>query len=201
MHRLRSIHCSIARPEILLLEASGAYNPAVRIRDPQSALALLERLGAPRRVLVHHALVVEAAAALLEGLSRFDAHFDGALVLVGAALHDVGKILHPAEMDGPGHEHEEAGRALLEAQGLGPLARFAVSHARWDAPELPLEDQLVALADKLWKGKRVEALERVVVERLAERTGEDFWAVFVEADAVFETVATGADDRLARSVG
>jgi len=173
----------------------------MRVRDPQSALALLERLGAPRRLLVHHGLVVEAATALLEGLARFESHFDGALVLVGTALHDVGKLLHPAEMDGPGHEHEQAGRALLEAEGLTTLARFAVSHAQWDAPDVPLEDQLVALADKLWKGKRVAALERVVVERLAGRTGEDFWAVFIEADAVFEAVAAGADDRLARSAG
>lgn len=171
------------------------------VRDPEAAFALLERLGAPRRLVVHHTLVVEAARALLGELERYSGCFDAGLVLLGTALHDAGKILHPAEMDGPGHAHEEAGRGLLEAQGLRELARFCVSHAAWDAPDVPLEDLLVALSDKLWKGKRVAALERRVIEQLAARAREDFWNVFMVADESFERVAAGADDRLSRSSG
>ena len=44
----------------------------------------------------------------------------------------------------------------------------------------------------------MDELERRVIERLA--AGQSFWDAFVHADAVFERVAAGADDRLARSL-
>ena len=37
--------------------------------------------------------------------------------------------------------------------GVEDLARFCVTHARWESDGIGLEDLLVALADKLWKGK------------------------------------------------
>lgn len=171
----------------------------VAVRDVRAALALLDRLGAPPRLVRHHELVVEAARAILDGLGALVQGVDAQLVLVGAALHDAGKIVHPHEMDGPGNRHEPDGRALLSEHGVGEAARFCVTHARWAQAEVELEDLLVALADKLWKGKRVAELERRVIEGLA--TGQSFWDVFVRADAVFERVAAGADDRLARSLG
>ena len=39
---------------------------------------------------------------------------DHEAVLYGAATHDIGKVLHPNELDGPGNEHEKDGPALLE---------------------------------------------------------------------------------------
>jgi len=148
----------------------------------------------------HHALVAEAAQQILDDLGDLARGVDRELVLVGAALHDAGKILHPNEMHGPGHRHEPDGRALLNDHGVGEPARFCVTHAQWDAPDVELEDLLVALADKLWKGKRVAELERRVVERLGDRAGQSFWDAFLLADGVFERVAGGADDRLARSL-
>lgn len=163
------------------------------------ALALLERLGAPPRLLRHHGLVVEAANELVVGLERFAAHFDAHEVLLGAALHDAGKILHPHELDGPGNRHELDGRALLTEQGLGALARFCVTHAQWDDDTVALEDLLVALADKLWKGKRTPALEQRVIAQLAARSGLAAWEVFTLVDERFELVASRGHERLGRS--
>ena len=172
----------------------------VVVRDVHDALALLVRLGAPPRLVRHHELVVEAAREIIDGLGGLASGFDSHVVLLGASVHDAGKILHRGEMDGPGDRHEVDGRMLLLEHGLAELARFAVTHARWSDDNARLEDLIVALADKLWKGKRVAELERRVVERLAESSGQAFWDVFVVADGAFERVASGADERLARSV-
>lgn len=176
------------------------HDGRVVLHGVDDALALLERLGAPPRLRRHHALVVEAANELVAGLQEFSAHFDVREVLIGAALHDVGKILHPDEMSVPGSRHEAAGRALLDEQGLGELARFCITHAEWDDDSVALEDLLVALADKLWKGKRTLALEQRVVDRLSACSGLPSWQVFTLADEAFERVASRGDERLARSV-
>lgn len=167
------------------------------LRTVDDALAFLERLDAPAHLRRHHALVAEAAEELIAGLSAYS--FDTGEVLLGAALHDIGKTAFPAEMYEPGSRHEQAGRILLEQHGHPGLARFCVSHGQWDDDRRALEDLLVALADKLWKGKRVAKLEQRVVAALAAQSDEPAWQAFAAVDAVFESVASGADDRLARS--
>ena len=79
------------------------------------------------------------------------------------------------------------------------LARFARTHAAWTAPEATAEDLLVSVADKIWKGRRVEDLERLVADRLiADRgAGVDRWQVLIDLDDLLEDLATGADQRLA----
>ncbi|MEO8553545.1 MAG: HD domain-containing protein [Kofleriaceae bacterium] len=167
------------------------------MQSAQDALAVLRELGASAWLVRHHELVVEAAGLLLAGLK--DVRIDRGAVLIGAALHDAGKIVHPAEQAAPGHLHEAAGQALLLSHGVpAELARFCISHAAWDRTEV-LEDLLVALADKLWKGKREALLEQRVVERIAALTAEEPWATFDRVDAVCEAIAAGGDDRLARS--
>ena len=178
---------------------SEATAPTIAPSSPEEALALLTKLGAPGRLVRHHELVLEAAQELAAGLESFAAHFDANEFQIGAALHDAGKILHLNEMSGPGARHEQDGRALLEDQGLAKLARFCVTHAAWREADLTLEDLLVALADKLWKGKRVEELERKVVELLARVSGREFWPVFIEVDDLFERVAAGGPWRLEMS--
>lgn len=163
------------------------------------ALSWLRSVGAPPRLVQHHTLVAEAAAEIIEGLGHYRDAFDSAPVLLGAALHDAGKTLYPEEMSGPGHAHEQAGYDLLRSHGLHTLARFCVSHADWDHDEHPLEDLLVALADKLWKGKRVAALEQRVLGCLGGARGETPWQTFVAVDPLFERVAARGDERLARS--
>jgi hypothetical protein len=175
--------------------------PVPKLETGADALALLAELEVPPRLLRHHELVLEAAIELCDGLARrLGARFDAGEVQVGAALHDVGKLRHPEELSGPGHAHEAAGRALLLEQRVPEhLARFCTTHASWDQPTLAIEDLLVALADKLWKGKRLAALERRVVERFSHQLDLPAWKVFELADAVFESVASKADERLAAS--
>jgi hypothetical protein len=172
-------------------------------RSADEALALLRTLGAPPRLILHHELVVEAATALVAGLREaFDFSFDDGLVLVGAALHDAGKIEHPAELDEPGSEHAENGFALLTRAGIEPtVARFCRTHTSWQDEKVEFEDLLVALADKLWKGKRDDELERRVCQTIQAATNLAAWEVFDRADRVFATIAARGDQRLARSRG
>lgn len=177
----------------------GDLRATFRVTDVASALEFLRSLGAPPHLVRHHQLVAEAASELVAGLCSYNNFFRANDVLIGAALHDAGKILFPRELHGPGHRHEHAGKTALEAAGLGDFARFCVTHAQWDRDDLPGEDRLVALADKLWKGKRVIELEQRVIQWLAQVSGEPFWDVFTRMDTLFEQVANGGPARLQRS--
>jgi hypothetical protein len=165
------------------------------------ALALLAQLGAPSHLVRHHELVIEAAEILIRELRRsFRVQFDAQQVLVGAALHDAGKIKHPREMSVPGHAHEHDGEQMLLAHGVAPhVARFCWTHAAWMQPDMKLEDLLVAAADKLWKGKREAELEQRLVEALAASSGLPAWEAFSRADEIFAEVAANGDERLERS--
>ncbi|WP_431962932.1 hypothetical protein [Actinacidiphila sp. bgisy160] len=90
----------------------------------------------------------------------------------GAATHDIGKALHVAELSAPGSAHERAGRAQLLAQGVTPrLARFAATHGSWTDAAVTMEDLLVSVADKVWKGKRVTELEDLASTTWPGRVG------------------------------
>jgi hypothetical protein len=146
----------------------------------------------------HHELVVEAGTQLLDGIEGLSAR-ERELVLLGCALHDVGKVLHPEEQHVPGREHERAGRELLLLHGIpDEIAVFCESHAQWSERSAPTA-LLVALADKLWKGKRVPELEELLIRSLASRTGRPFWELWPVLGELFESVAAGAEDRLMRS--
>lgn len=168
------------------------------VEDVSEILELLRELGAPEHLVRHHELVVEAAAELLAGIP--ETHEIGRrLVLQGAAVHDAGKIRAPDEMHGPGSSHELLCKELIASKGHMTLARFCETHARWRDDGLEIEDLLVALSDKLWKGKRVAELEERVVKRLAEDGGSDFWSVFAWADPLFERIADRGPERLRRA--
>lgn len=170
------------------------------LKDRHDALRLLRELGAPDRLIVHVQLVGEAADLLIQAYKDLGIHFDEQLIELGVAVHDAGKILHPEELDGPGARHEPAGEALMLAHGVHPrVARCCVSHAAWQAADVCFEERSVALADKLWKGKREPALELRIVDDVALRKGVDRWDVFEELDSVFDDVAAGAELRLERS--
>lgn len=87
----------------------------------------------------------------------------------------------------------------MNLESLDELARCCVSHSQWQTIDCSLEELTVALADKLWKGKRVEALEAKVIDGLAERSDLDRWDLYIEFDTTFEAIANGGDDRLRRS--
>ncbi|GLZ11397.1 phosphohydrolase [Actinomadura sp. NBRC 104425] len=167
---------------------------------PARAARLLADLDAPPRLAAHLRAVHEAAGELVEWMAAAypGVPVDAEAVLFGAATHDIGKVLHPAELSGPGDRHEAAGHALLRAHGVEErLARFARTHAAWDGDGVTVEDLLVGLADKAWKAKRVPDLEQRLVDRLAAASGEPAWEVFLELDDALGRIAARADDRLA----
>lgn len=62
------------------------------------------------------------------------------------------------------------------------------------------EGLIVALSDKLWKGKRNTQLEELVIRRCASALGlATHWDVFVKLDTFFEEIASNGLARLARS--
>lgn len=171
---------------------------------PVAAEELLGRVQAPPRLVAHLRLVHDVAWQVTGRLAADHPElvFDREAVLFGAATHDIGKVRHPAELSRPGRLHEPAGRELLLELGVPQrLARFAGSHGSWTADGVAVEDLLVSVADKVWKGHRVTGLEQLVVDRLAAACGLEPWAAFLALDDLLEAVAATADARLAYQNG
>lgn len=166
---------------------------------PPEAARLCEELLAPP-LLVRHLILVHAVA--IELLEALAASFPGLVldrdaVLFGAASHDLGKVLHPDELTGPGNKHEDDGPGLLIKHGVPPrLARFSRTHGRWRETD-DLEDLIVALADNVWCGRRVEELETKVAAILAAVAGVETWKAWSKLDADCEQIASRSDERLA----
>ena len=168
----------------------------------EEAFNLLEKLGAPEHLKTHVTLVGEAADLLIDALKELRVELDYEFIRTGVAIHDIGKIKHTNEMTGPGSEHEPEGEKMLINNGVSPkLARVCMSHARWDKMDCSFEELVIALSDKLWKGKRVESLELEVVDRAANILQIERWDIFPELDLKFEEIASGGHERLQRSVG
>lgn len=167
---------------------------------PNEVKRLCQTVNAPERLTRHLILVHHIANRLLEavGVEFPDLRIDNAAVSFGAATHDLGKVLHPDELTGPGRLHEQDGPPLLERHGVAPrLARFARTHGTWQSEPVELEDLLVALADKIWKGKRDDALESELTRRIATSIDADQWWVFEMLDGLLTDLADEADERLA----
>ncbi|MEU5280973.1 HD domain-containing protein [Streptomyces asoensis] len=187
------------RPTVLSTALDETSDPALRPLPAQVA-SLLEDVGAPLRLVAHLRAVHDVAARLLDWLGPHCPALavDRQAVLFGAATHDIGKTLHPEELSGPGSRHEEAGRNLLLARGVpAASARFAGTHACWDAPDTAVEDLLVSLADKVWKNKRVADLEDLVVAELSRAGGRPVWQEFLDLDAFLTGLGEEAPLRLA----
>lgn len=167
----------------------------------EDAFAILRRIGAPPRLQRHAELVCEAADALVEGFAALKIPLRDDFVRVGAILHDAGKSVHPGELDRPGALHEPDGERLLLQHGVSAdVARVCRSHAQWRELDVDLDELVIALADKLWKGARVADLEELVIAMAAIASGQDRWQLFAALDSLFEGIAADADARLARSV-
>ena len=171
------------------------------IKSKKDALKLLDTINAPEHLKAHVQLVGEAGDMLLKALTQLEISINSTFVKIGIVIHDIGKTLHSNEMTGPGSEHEPAGERMLLELGIDPeIARVCLSHARWSTMRCSLEELIIALADKLWKGKRVEKLEMLVIDKIADAMHKDRWDVFSILDAAFEEIAVGGDHRLQRSV-
>ncbi|MFI1386550.1 HD domain-containing protein [Embleya sp. NPDC020886] len=156
---------------------------------PPEVAVLLDQLTPCPRLVEHLRIVHDVAHRLCDWVaaSHPELVFDRDAVLFGAATHDIGKTLHPAELAGPGSCHEQAGYDLLTAHGVPPArARFARTHAAWD-PSDP-DELLVSLADKAWKGKRDVALEQALTALLATASGRPDWETFQGLDDFLTTI-------------
>lgn len=168
----------------------------------KEAFELIDKLGAPDHLKTHVTLVGEAADLLISAVSDLGIQLDFEFIRAGVVIHDIGKIVHINEMTGPGSKHEPEGEKILIENGASlKLARICMSHARWSEMECSFEELLIALSDKLWKGKRVESLELEVVDRAAVQLKKERWDIFLELDLKFEEIASGGHKRLQRSVG
>ena len=164
---------------------------------PGEAMRLLRQVAAPPRLGAHLRAVHDVAIQIVDWVGR-SVDVDREAVLFGAATHDIGKAHFPGELSGPGAQHEAAGKALLVGLGVEPrLARFAARHGRWERDDDTLEDLLVTLADKIWKGAREPGLEEQITQRIAALEGEAVWAVYMRLDDELTRIADGAEERLA----
>lgn len=169
---------------------------------PEAVGALLHELAAPPRLAAHLRLVHDVAYELTQWLAEFQPAlvFDREEVHFGAATHDIGKVVHTAELEGPGSAHEPAGRELLLAHGFtSGEARFAATHGSWGEPAASVEELLVSTADKVWKGKRVTDLEDLLLDHLVRVSapGTERWEAYLGLDELLARLAEGADARLA----
>jgi len=164
------------------------------------AYNFLEKLGASPKLLLHVKLVGEAAEILIDELSQLKVFFDADFVRYGVAIHDAGKIIHHNELSEKGSLHETEGEQLLIENGVdAKLARCCQSHGKWETFDCSFEEYLIALSDKLWKGKRESKLENIVIDKTAKLLNRDRWEIFVELDSCFEKIAANGDTRLLRS--
>ena len=167
---------------------------------PDLVLDLLRSTKAPARLVAHLTLVHDVATKLIWSIKREypDLQLDEQAVLFGAATHDIGKASLPAELVGPGSKHEECGAEILKGFGISDsLARFTRTHALWKSTGATIEDLLVSLADKIWKGKRQEDLEQILVHRISLALSKPEWEVFASMDTILTDLARDSDQRLA----
>jgi hypothetical protein len=156
---------------------------------PTEIRRLYRELDAPHRLVEHLRLVHCVAFHLLEAFEvRFpNLTIDREAVLFGAATHDLGKVVHPEELSGPGNRHEGIGPALLEEHGISvELARFAGRHSRCDSGS-SLEDLLVGLADATAVTKRNDGLEQLTFDTLVKLTGLQAWEAFSVLDDMLQS--------------
>lgn len=172
----------------------------VQLTTLDDAYRFLRELGAPHRLILHARLVSEVAEKIAEQISSLGIIINKQLVLLGAALHDAGKIRHPEELEGVGYRHEDAGESLLVEYGIAPdIARCCRSHGQWQTMNCSLEEYLIAISDTVWKGKRDSELEKRICDIITERAGRDRWEILIELDTLFESIASDGPERLMRS--
>lgn len=168
---------------------------------PQKVEEICRELNAPPRLIAHLTLVHDVTVKLIEKIKREfpDIDIDEQSIKFGAATHDIGKAIYKNELAASGSQHEIIGADLLKRFGVSDeLARFTATHNSWKTdPSLKLEDFIVALADKCWKGKRETDLEMLICERLAFEVKEEVWNVFITLDEIVQTITIDADMRLA----
>jgi len=166
---------------------------------PKELTELLEILNAPVRLKRHLSIVHTTASEILTQLKVEwpVLKLNHKLILFGAATHDIGKTAITSELYESGKRHELTGMTILLNHGFtNEQSRFALTHGNWQDECLEIEDLLVALSDKIWKGTRLDDLERLLGQKLSSILNCDYWDVYVKLDSILSQVALGADEKL-----
>lgn len=159
---------------------------------PQDIIRLLNEYQAPNRLHKHLSIVHHVGYKLIQFLeAEFPTfQFNKSLVLFGTATHDIGKCIVKEELYSVGKLHEAKGEQLLLNHGYTPeKARFAKTHGDWSNSENTIEDLLVCLSDKIWKGKRIPELEEQIRKEIITQLKLDYWDVYFELDAFIDEIS------------
>jgi hypothetical protein len=166
---------------------------------PTGVEELLEILNIPDR-LKRHLRIVHSTAFDILTLLKVEWPFlelDQELILFGAATHDIGKTMITDEIYESGKRHELTGMTILLNHGFTKEeSRFALTHGNWQDEGLKIEDLLVALSDKIWKGERIDDLEELLGQKLSSILNCDYWDVYGKLDSILSQIALGADEKL-----
>ncbi|MEM1134917.1 MAG: phosphohydrolase [Bacteroidota bacterium] len=174
------------------------------INFPIEAAKLLEVLNVPDRLKRHLTIVHSTCFKLLRLLKNEwpNLIIKDEFVLFGAAIHDIGKAVITNELYESGNKHEQEGFNFLIKNGCQyELARFAKTHGDWRGKDIEIEDLLVTLSYKIWKGKRIDDLEMLICKKLSKSQNIDYWEVYVKLDRIISRITLGADNRLSQQDG
>jgi len=117
-----------------------------------------------------------------------------------AAIHDMGKSVIVEELSSSGSLHEAAGVEVAEGLGIPrSISKICRSHSSKTIEGLDIEEVVVRLADKLWKGKRDISFEQEVTVLCADLTGGKEWEMFMALDDIFNSIADLGHERLEQS--
>jgi len=167
---------------------------------PKEIKKILNQFDTPQRLIKHLTLVNSTAFLIIEELKNEWSNLllNEKEILFGASTHDIGKVLVTDELYKKGKKHELEGFKILKELGYEDQeSRFTVTHGNWRNPNLKIEDLIVCLSDKIWKGKRVNELEEQITNKISKLTKTDFWDVSMKLELILEKITIGSDDRIA----
>ena len=165
---------------------------------PNKTEVIFRRLPIPPRLYAHLLLVHDVANKLIEAITGIwdNLKIDENLVLFGAATHDIGKCIYTNELSEEGHKHEPEGKHLLISLGVPEeKAKFAFTHATW-SEKSSIEELVVSLADKVWKGSRIQDLEDLLIKKISTEIKTEQWEIFDLLDSIIEDIIKDYDKRL-----
>jgi hypothetical protein len=166
-------------------------------QPPQETVHLLRQVAAPPRLVAHLILVHDVATTLVERITAAfpEVAFNSEAVLFGASIHDFGKVIERSELVGANNvapNYFVRWGCLTSGEGL--LIRTAIGTK---CQTSTLKTCSFALADKCWKGRRLDKLESKIVALLSAASSKPEWACYAELDEILEGLAKDADTRLA----
>jgi hypothetical protein len=166
---------------------------------PKDVLEILNQRQAPILLKKHLTLVYNVCIDIIDKLALTwpNLQIIKKEILFGAATHDIGKIFETKELYQAGNRHEIVGYEFLISKEISEnLARFTKTHGNWTDENLRIEDLIVTLADKIWKGKRIDELEERISKIISNNINADYWDVYTKLDAIISHISVGADNRL-----